>query len=160
MTDRDYSTTDNVSIIREVIVNYRTTTESQRRISGPHDVADLFRTFQIGNSREQLMTFYLDGSHQVIAFAITSIGTANMAIGHPREVFQPAILTGATAVILAHNHPSNCLEPSREDISLTERILDASAILGLRLLDHVIVGDFSHNSLKESGRVCFSGRTA
>lgn len=157
MNEMDCRTTDNVSIIREVIVNYRSTTESRRRITGPHDVADLFRMFQIGNSREQLMTFYLDGSHQVIAYAITSIGIANMAIGHPREVFQPAILLGATAVILAHNHPSNCVEPSKEDISLTERILEASAILGLRLLDHVIVGDYSHNSLKESGRVSFSG---
>lgn len=158
MTEAAYKPNENVSVIREVVVNYRSTREARKRISGPQDVAELFRAFQLGNSREQLMTFYLDGSHQIVAYAITSIGTANMAVGHPREVLQPAILVGATALTLAHNHPSNCLEPSREDIALTERIAEAATILGLRVLDHVIVTDFAHYSLHEGGRAKFTGR--
>ena len=70
---------------------------------------------------------------------------------HPREVFGPAIRQGAAAVVLAHNHPSGDPTPSAQDIEVTKRLLDASEVLGIKLLDHVIVGNGSYFSMRNEG---------
>ena len=69
-----------------------------------------------------------------------------------REVFQRAVLVSATAMAVAHNHPSNRLEPSEEDIAVTKRLQEAGEILGVKLLDHVIVGDMAYHSIRTSLR--------
>ena len=88
----------------------------------------------------------------MISFSIISIGIANQTLIHPREVYQRAILVGATATVVAHNHPSGSLEPSNEDISVTNRLKDAGTLLGIQLLDHVIVSEFAFKSLREDSR--------
>ena len=98
---------------------------------------------------------YFDGSHCVVSYSIITIGIANQSLVHPREVFQRAILIGATAVVVAHNHPSGSLVPSQEDISVTNRLKEAGTLLGIQLLDHVIVSDFAFKSLREDDR-CWS----
>ena len=92
---------------------------------------------------------YFDASHCVVAYSIITIGIANQTLIHPREVFQRAILIGATALVVAHNHPSGSVEPSQEDISVTNRLKEAGTLLGIQLLDHVIVSDFKFKSLRE-----------
>ncbi|HOI43214.1 MAG TPA: JAB domain-containing protein, partial [Elusimicrobiales bacterium] len=82
---------------------------------------------------------------------IVSIGTLNYNLVHPREVFEPAVKNLAAGVIVAHNHPSGCLEPSDEDISLTKRLAEAGRLLGIELLDHVIVAKGGWLSFKEKG---------
>ncbi|NJK27576.1 MAG: hypothetical protein HC925_02065 [Coleofasciculaceae cyanobacterium SM2_3_26] len=79
-----------------------------------------------------------------------SIGTATETIAHPRDIFREAIRQGATRVIVAHNHPSGLVDPSREDIQLTRQLLQGAQILGIPLLDHVILGSGNHQSLRQT----------
>ena len=72
----------------------------------PEAVARLFRKVVKDNTREHFVAFYLDGAHEVVAYSVAHVGTANACIAHPREVFRPAVLAGACAVVVAHNHPS------------------------------------------------------
>jgi DNA repair protein RadC len=90
------------------------------------------------DAREHFVAVYLDGRHRPIAHQVVSIGTASASLVHPREVFQPAILVGAWAVIVAHNHPSGYPTPSREDRDITQRLSQAGALLGVSLLDSVV----------------------
>lgn len=149
MTDKQDEANWKDCFIREVRVNYVTSDKPRSRVSGAVDIADFVRSVLIDNSREQFVAIYLDGSHSAISFSIISIGIANQTLIHPREVFQRAILVGATAMAVAHNHPSGSLEPSTEDISVTIRLKEAGMLLGIQLLDHVIVSDFSFKSLRE-----------
>ena len=101
---------------------------------------------------EHFYVFMLDTKLKVMGFADVSKGTLDASPVHPREVFAPALMTPKTAaVIVAHTHPSGDPTPSIEDIQVTERLSRASDILGIRLLDHVIVGDRCYTSLKSEG---------
>ena len=101
---------------------------------------------------EHFYVFMLDTKLKVMGFADVSKGTLDASPVHPREVFAPALMTPKTAaVIVAHTHPSGDPTPSIEDIQVTERLSRASDILGIRLLDHVIVGDGCYTSLKVEG---------
>lgn len=137
--------------IREVSVHYTATEELAFQINGPADAAQFVRKILVDNSREQLIALYLDGGHRVASFSIVSIGTANYAFGHPREIFQRAIGAGAVALVLAHNHPSNQAEPSAEDRRMTSALKAAGELLGIRLLDHVIVTHSGHYSFEAEG---------
>ena len=148
--------TDNAyddSYIREVRVNYVSTSAKPFRISGPDDVANFVRSILTDNSREHFVALYLDGSHRVASYSIVSIGSANQASVHPREVFQRAVLVGATAIAIAHNHPSGDLSPSNADREVTVKIRDAGKILGITVLDHVIITDISQHSLREDSKL-------
>ena len=138
-------------LIREVLVSYKRTSESLFKVSGAADVACFARRIVVDNSREHCVTLYLDGSHSVVSYSIVSIGTANSALIHPREVFQPAIVCGAIALIFCHNHPSGETAPSPEDLRATKKLRDAGDLLGIKLLDHVIVTDTSFLSFQEQG---------
>lgn len=94
---------------------------------------------------------FLDAKHRPIGVEIVSIGSLTASIVHPREVFKAAVVANAAAVVICHNHPSGIAEPSPEDVSLTSRLSQAGEILGIRLLDHVILGDRSHYSFADSG---------
>ncbi|HEY5220551.1 MAG TPA: DNA repair protein RadC [Candidatus Paceibacterota bacterium] len=89
--------------------------------------------------KEHLRGLYLDAHYQLIHDEVVSIGTLTSNIIHPREVFRPALEYSASAVILAHNHPSGVAKPSDADIAITRQIVEAGKILGISLLDHVIV---------------------
>lgn len=89
--------------------------------------------------KEHLRGIYLNTHHRVIHDEVISIGTINSNIIHPREVFRPAIEYNAAAVILVHNHPSNIVSPSSEDIEITKQLIEAGKMIGINLLDHVIV---------------------
>lgn len=84
---------------------------------------------------------------------MVSIGTVNRTLAHPREVYAPAIEHRATAVIIAHNHPSGNLEPSADDLELTLRLRRAGQLLGIELLDHVIFSYDNYRSLAETGEL-------
>lgn len=91
------------------------------------------------SKREQLAVFYLDSRNAEIQRHIVSTGTLDAASAHPREVFEEAIKNSAAGIILAHNHPSGSLEPSKADIELTKRLASAGRLLDIELVDHVIV---------------------
>ncbi|MCO1332858.1 DNA repair protein RadC [Microbulbifer sp. OS29] len=101
--------------------------------------------------REVFCCLYLDNQHRVIAFEELFEGTLNAANVYPREVVQQALLKGAAAVILAHNHPSGVSEPSQADIWITERLTQALELVDIKILDHLIVGEGRALSFAEQG---------
>ena len=134
-SDRDHGT----MFIREVRVQYRgPRLACTHPLLGPEDVVRFVRKAVRDHAREPFLAIYLDARHQGIAYQVVSIGTANQSLVHPREVFQPAVLTGSTALVLAHNHPSGDPSPSPEDREVTRRIAEAGSLLGIALLDHVV----------------------
>jgi len=97
--------------------------------------------------KEQLRGLYLNSRYQVIHEEVISVGSMTANIVHPREVFQPAIEYGAAAVIIAHNHPSGRLEGTYADNEVTERLVVASKILGIDLLDHLVIAGNEYKSI-------------
>ncbi len=100
--------------------------------------------------KEQLRGLYLNSRYQVIHEEVISVGSLTSNIVHPREVFQPAIEHGAVAIIIAHNHPSGDLEETYADNEVTERLLLASKILGIDLLDHLIIAKDTYRSILDT----------
>ena len=103
--------------------------------------------------KEYFIALYLNARNQLIHRDTVSVGTLTASLVHPREVMQPAISHFASSVIVAHNHPSNSLEPSKEDIVLTENLVRAGKILDIALLDHVIVTERDYFSFKQKGMI-------
>jgi DNA repair protein RadC len=108
---------------------------------------------EVERDKEHFFVFGLDARNQLKFLDISSTGTLNYNLVHPREVFRLAILKGCAAIIVSHNHPSGNLEPSDEDLSLTRRMVEAGKLLGIEVMDHVIVGDEGFTSLKMEGHM-------
>jgi DNA repair protein RadC len=145
--------------VRQVSVRYGKKHKSAVDIRGPEAIAKFARKIIKENGKEHLIMFCLDGNHSVVAYNVVAVGTATSAPVHPREVFQPAIMAGAVSIVLCHNHPSGNVEPSREDLSVTKTLLEASKYLGIKLLDHVIVGQDAYHSMHEHGQLNTQGRS-
>jgi DNA repair protein RadC len=101
--------------------------------------------------KEVFFTLLLDSKNRVLREIQVSEGSLNASIVHPREVFQPVIRESAAAVLFVHNHPSGDPAPSREDLDLTSRLRDAGALMGVRVLDHIIIGNGRYVSLADRG---------
>ena len=121
-------------------------------ISSPADVDRLLRGRIANLDRENFVVVLLNTKNEVIESPLVSVGTLSSDLVHPREVCKPAIRASAASVILAHNHPSGKVEPSREDREVTSRLVGAAEILGIEVLDHVILGDGFY-SMKEYGKL-------
>lgn len=106
-----------------------------------------------GADKEYFWSLLLDGKHRLMGVNLVSIGTMTSSLVHPREVFRPAIATGAVALILIHNHPSGDPQPSPEDMEITERMCEIGQLTGIRVLDHVIIGDGCFASCFERGLI-------
>jgi DNA repair protein RadC len=119
-------------------------------ISSPADVDGLLRGRIANLDRENFVAVLLNTKNEVIECPTISVGTLSASLVHPREVFKPAIRASAASVVLAHNHPSGRVEPSREDREVTERLAGAAEIIGIEVLDHVILGE-GYFSMKEHG---------
>ncbi|MCG3135370.1 MAG: hypothetical protein HMLKMBBP_02996 [Planctomycetes bacterium] len=116
--------------------------------------ADVFRHYHplLRELRiEQFRVLLLDGKHRVLREELISQGTLTSSPVHPREVFGPAIRHSAAAVVLVHNHPSGDPAPSADDLEITRRLSDVGALVGIRVVDHVIVGDGAFASLADKG---------
>lgn len=100
-------------------------------------------------TQEVLMVLALDAQNRLIGKKIVFVGTANMGLVHPREIFKYAIECNAVNIILAHNHPSGELRPSKEDIAATKRMKSAGEVMGITLLDHVIIGNGYHGIIQD-----------
>lgn len=148
--------------IREVAIRYvGRAKRAPAAIHSPIVAADFMRRVVTDDAREHFLAIYLDSRHRPIAHQIVSIGTATASLVHPREVFQPAGLTGATAVIVGHNHPSGDPSPSAEDRNVTRRLAEVGEILGIRLLDSLVwVRESRHISLQEIDPALFLKSTS
>jgi DNA repair protein RadC len=119
----------NVTFVREVALQYR----KPRRTPGidavvtPAKAADFMRRILPDNVREHFLALFLDGCNQVVSYLVAATGSANSCPVAAREIFQAAVVTGAVAVVVGHNHPSGQTIPSAEDESVTQRLRDSSA---------------------------------
>ncbi len=120
-------------------------------VKTPEDVAGLVKGRLRDKKKEYFLALLLDTRNQLIKAAEISIGSLDTSIVHPREVFKEAIAASAASVIFVHNHPSGDPEASEDDIQLTKRLTEAGEIVGIAVLDHVIIGDNKHLSLKREG---------
>ncbi|MBV9009189.1 MAG: DNA repair protein RadC [Verrucomicrobia bacterium] len=113
---------------------------SRQKIDSPELVNEYFGAEMRALEKESLRVLLLDTRYHLIAAEEISRGSVNESIAHPREIFRPALLASAYAVIVVHNHPSGDPSPSQADQSLTRRLADAAELMQIKLLDHVIIG--------------------
>ncbi|HEV3408760.1 MAG TPA: DNA repair protein RadC, partial [Chthoniobacterales bacterium] len=128
----------------------------EQKIDAPELVYDLLGAEMRLLQKESLRVLLLDTRYRLLRMEEISRGSLNESIAHPREVFRPAIVSSAYAVIVAHNHPSGDPTPSQSDHSLTRRLAEAAELLQIKLLDHVIIGApaegrLPYFSFKEAG---------
>lgn len=118
-----------------------------------NNAKDIYKELQgYKNKRQEyFLALYLDGANHLCETKVITIGILNQSLVHPREVFAPAIEKRCASIIVAHNHPSGILSPSSEDIEVTKRLQEASKILGIELLDHIIFTKDGFISLQEEG---------
>jgi DNA repair protein RadC len=120
------------------------------KVSRPQDIYGALARYARARN-ERFFAITLNGAHEIIKVHIVSIGLVNRTVVHPREVFITAIKDNSCAIIIAHNHPSGRLDPSPEDRDITNRLRQASEVLGITLLDHVIFSSSGYYSFVEHG---------
>ena len=135
-----------IKMVKESSFLYQT-----RTISSPKDAYEMIKEQLEGLDREQFIIACLNTKNEPTNISVVSVGTLNKAIVHPREVFKTAILSNAASIMAFHNHPSGETTASQQDIQLTHRLVEAGELLGIKLLDHLIIGDGTFTSLKEKG---------
>jgi len=108
-----------------------------------------------GKKQEYFYCLYFNNKQELIERKLLFMGTINRSIVHPREVFKSAYLNSASSIICMHNHPSNDINPSREDVHLTRRLVEIGKISGIPIMDHIIVADDEYYSFYEQNRIDF-----
>jgi len=124
--------------------------EESAIIYNPADISRMLGPYAL-KRQEHFIVITMDGAHHVQKIHVVSKGLSNKTIIHPREVFYPAIMDNAQAIIIAHNHPSGRVDPSQEDKDITDRLTKAAEIMGISILDHVIVVRAGYYSFSEHG---------
>lgn len=123
------------------------------KISSPEDVYRRLFPRMREQKKEMFIELCLDTKNQILKEEVISVGSLNANVVHPREVFKLALTESAAHIIVAHNHPSGDPTPSREDIEITKKLVETGNIMGITVLDHVIIGDGRHFSMKEAGHI-------
>lgn len=136
------------SILAALECGKRFSIKPKTKILSVNDIVPLLQIYGL-QKQEHFICITLNGAHEVINLLVISVGSLNKSIIHPREVFSPAIADRAAAIVVAHNHPSGNIEPSADDFECTKRILDASKILGIPVLDHLIISKYGYYSFHE-----------
>jgi DNA repair protein RadC len=128
-------------------LNYRR--NQNKKVQSAKDVFEYMNGRIPDEKKEHLFLLHLNTKNQIIKHEVISVGTLNASLIHPREIFKAAIKESAHAIILVHNHPSGDVEPSNADKQVTGILRQASTILQIDLLDHVIVGNDNWFSFRE-----------
>lgn len=129
--------------IRECVDNFS--------VGSPKSVADIFMNILRDEMKEHFYVLLLDTKNKIISWDEISKGDLNSSIVHPREVFKYALKYSANSIICLHNHPSGDPTPSMQDIEITKRLQEVGNLVGIKLLDHIIIGYNKYISLKEKG---------
>ena len=133
----------------------RTTISSVPRplVTTADEAALILRPHLQGRAKEHVVALLVDSRNRLIRLAPIAIGSLSASLVHPRELFKEAIAASAAAVIVAHNHPSGDPNPSEHDLTLTTRLVDAGALLGIEVLDHLIIAGDTVTSLRAAGAI-------
>jgi DNA repair protein RadC len=144
-----------IPVYRVALVREGSLSQLERpRITEPAAAVRLLSAYLHNADREHLVALFLNTKHRIIGINTVSVGSLTASIVHPREMYKPAILANAAALIVGHNHPSGDPTPSAEDHAITTRLAQVGEALGIRLLDHLILGDDTHwYSFQEAGRL-------
>ena len=118
--------------------------KNKERITDPSQVAKVFLSIlnsesEIDREKEHFWVMGLDSTKRIKYIELVSLGILNESLVHPREVFRFAILKGVDCIIICHNHPSGEVEPSSQDIKITEKLREAGNIIGIEVIDHLII---------------------
>ncbi|BBA71024.1 hypothetical protein YM18_2506 [Geobacter sulfurreducens] len=124
-------------IIKEELPEY---INSRTRITSPEQIFEMF-SYLRRETKEYFIAAHVDGKNRIVCIDQISVGSLNQSIVHPRETFKSALLSSAAAIILIHNHPTGDPTPSREDMEITRRLKEAGELLGIKVLDHIIIGN-------------------
>lgn len=138
---------------REVPAKFLHFPATNTQITCPADLFHAFKRLFDHQVRERFIVVWLSSSNHVIGYEIITEGLLNSSLVHPREVFRGAIVATCASIIIAHNHPSGNLEPSREDITITKQIVEAGKIIGIPVHDHIIFTDTTYTSFTERGLI-------
>ena len=141
----NYSMEELMQMVREKSLSY-----NAPRITSAAGVYNALAEYAC-KDQEHFLTITLDGRSNILEKRVIHIGTLNQSLVHPREVFRPAILDNAAGIIICHNHPSGTLEPSRADVSITQRLKEVAKLVGIELLDHVIISKNGYYSFSDEG---------
>ncbi len=125
--------------------------QTKTQIRSADDAAEYYMDRLRHLKKEHFITLHLDTKHRIIGEDVTSVGSLDASIVHPREIFKLAVKRSASAILCLHNHPSGDPTPSPEDIAVTRRLTEAGRLLGIDVLDHIVVGDGQFVSLKARG---------
>jgi len=137
--------------IKEMISRMQREKQKQLKIiTTPRSVMEYF-SFLEDKDKEEFWVMMLNTKNGVIGSKCVSVGTLNMALAQPREIFNVAVRHMASSIIVAHNHPSGDCTPSMEDIAVTKNIIEAGKLLQIECLDHIIIGKQHSISLKQEG---------
>lgn len=118
-------------------------------IKSSEDVVKLIRPKLKDKKKEYFLVLSLDSRNNLIRVSDVSIGTINANLTHPREVFKEALQSLAVSVVFVHNHPSGDATPSEDDVELTKQLIEASKIIGISILDHIVISSKDYKSLKD-----------
>ena len=144
-----------VKCVAELAKRFRQATVSDKLVfDQPKLIAEYYMEELRHEEQEKLLLLMLNTKSMLIKEKVLSIGTVNASIISPREVFIEALKCNAVNIILLHNHPSGDSTPSSEDIRLTERIRQCGLITGIKLLDHIVIGDNNYTSFLEEDMIC------
>jgi len=130
------------------------------RFSNSRELYDRYRARFYSANREHFLSLHLNSKNQLIREVLVSIGSLSTSVVHPREVFTPAVRDSSAAVLFIHNHPSGDPAPSREDRDCTQRLIQAGRILGIRVLDHIVLGHDDYYSFADAGLLSEESRVA
>ena len=125
--------------------------KNMKTVSFPSEVYNLIKSRYKYQQQEILTLLTLDTKNHVTHVIDVFKGSLNSAVTHPREIFNLAIKYSAASIIIVHNHPSGAVDPSKEDIKVSQRLKEAGNIIGIKLIDSLIIGEDNYTSLKDKG---------
>ena len=136
------------TILAALELGKRISSKNSKRIKKPMDIIPFIQSYSL-RKEEHFICIMLNSAHEILKLKVISKGILNQSLIHPREVFADPITERAAAIILAHNHPSGNVMPSEIDFEATKKVLEASRIIGIHLLDHIIITKTDFFSFRE-----------
>lgn len=123
------------------------------KVTNSHLIYDYYKDIIGSEMQEHFYCVYLDNQKRVIKDKLLFIGTINKSLIHPREIFKEAYLLSASSIICLHNHPTGNVIPSKEDLQMTDKLVEAGNLLGIKIIDHIIVGRTNYYSFYENNNI-------
>lgn len=142
--------------VKEIIIKYKAGKAGKgikgAKVTGPKSVVGLFKDLQ-NETKGKLIVVNLDNAGRILCLELVAIGGGNICYARPIEIFRSSFLTSAASVIVIHNHPSGKAVPSLDDRNFTKELVGVTHLIGLKLLDHIIIGREDYYSFAEAGKI-------